>query len=138
MEKYLTEQRKRLFAFLQSQPDKKFTARQIADALQKSGVSQSAVYRNLSKLADEGLVERSIQEGNRQISFQYIAHRECSECIHLECTKCGRIFHMDSAAAQQMINSLLHADEFCIDKKKTVLYGACKSCEQEQEGGNHD
>ena len=138
MEKYLTEQRKRLYAFLQSQPDRKFTARQMADSLQGDGISLSAVYRNIAKLVEEGFAERSIQEGSRDIFYQYVGHRACNECIHLECTKCGRIFHMDSAAAEQMINSLLHADEFSIDKKKTVLHGACKSCRREQEGGKHD
>ena len=128
MEKYLTEQRKALLTFLQAHPDETFSVSKLSKRLQGSDISVSAVYRNIGKLVETGLVERSIRNGSREMQYQFVGHKECSQCIHLTCVKCGRICHMDQSNAQQMVSNLLQTDEFLVDKKKTVLYGICKAC----------
>lgn len=128
MESYYTAQRKQLFSFLVDNPDKQFSVKQIAENLQDSSISLSAIYRNLTALEGAGLINRSIKGGSREIYYQYIHSEACKNCIHLTCTKCGRTFHMNSAAADRMLDSVSKEDSFKINKSKTVLYGICRNC----------
>ncbi len=128
MANYMTEQRKQLFAFLQKNPDKQFSARQIADSLSCSSVSLSAVYRNLTYLQEKGLINRFTKEGNRELFYQYIHSEDCRNCIHMNCIKCGRTFHMNVEIADRMLEDISKADGFQIKKEKSVLYGICKNC----------
>ena len=132
MSKYATEQRKLLMLFLQCNPDKRFSAREIADALSDAEISQSAVYRNLAFLEKEGKVSRSVREGKRESVYQFVAADACRSCLHLSCTKCGTICHMKAAE----IESILPNNGFTLDRQKTVLYGVCHECaEKENERG---
>lgn len=128
MARYLTEQRKELISFLRSHPDRQFSAKQVAESLEESGISLSAVYRNLESLEEAGLVSCFIKEGSREVFYQYMDADACKNCIHLTCTKCGRTFHMDAAAAEQMLDAVSKADGFEVSKTRTVLYGLCKNC----------
>jgi Fur family ferric uptake transcriptional regulator len=126
--RYLTEQRKELISFLQSHPDRQFSAKQVAEAHEQNGISLSAVYRNLESLEEAGLVCCFVKEGSREVFYQYMDADACKNCIHLTCTKCGRTFHMDAAAAEQMLDTVSRADGFEISRSRTVLYGLCKNC----------
>ena len=128
MANYMTAQRKQLFAFLQENPDRQFSARQIADSLSDSSVSLSAVYRNLTYLEEKGLINRFTKEGSRELFYQYIHSEDCRNCIHMNCIKCGRTFHMNTYIADKMLADILKADGFQIKKEKSVLYGICKNC----------
>ncbi|MDR1549669.1 MAG: transcriptional repressor [Hungatella sp.] len=128
MANYMTAQRKQLFAFLQENPDRQFSAKQIADSLSGSSVSLSAVYRNLTYLQEKGLINRFTKEGSREIFYQYIHSEDCRNCIHMNCIKCGRTFHMNAHIADRMLEDILRMDGFQIRKEKSVLYGICKSC----------
>lgn len=128
MANYMTEQRKQLFAFLQENPDKQFSAKQIADSLSDSSVSLSAVYRNLTYLQEKGLINRFTKEGNRELFYQYIHLDDCRNCIHMNCIKCGETFHMNVDIADKMLEDILRTDGFQIKKEKSVIYGICKNC----------
>ncbi len=129
MEKYNTRQRKILLDYLTEHVDETLSAKQIADGLKNDGISLSAVYRNLSSLEDEGLVKRTSKTGSREVFFQYTAAPECRECLHMSCKKCGKIFHMHSKEAEQLVK-LAQKDGFTVDKSETVLYGICGLCRE--------
>ena len=124
MATYATEQRKVLMLFLQCNPDKQFSAKEIADALEEGGISRSAVYRNLSFLEKEGLVSRTVKAGCRESLYQFVGADACRSCLHLTCVKCGSICHMKAAE----VEALLPENGFKLDRKKTVLYGVCREC----------
>lgn len=124
----MTEQRKRLFAFLQQNHDKQFSAKQIASLLTGDALSLSAVYRNLASLEQEGLITRMVHDGSREIFYQYIQAEECRSCIHLTCLKCGKTSHMNGTGAANMVQNVLEADNFHVVIPKTVLYGVCSEC----------
>lgn len=126
---YKTEQRKLLYAFFAAHPDETFSAREIAAALPtQPSISLSAVYRNLGAMADTGLIRRFIQNGSREVFYQYIQGEACQDSIHLTCTQCGKTFHMSKPVADFMQEGLSKADGFQLNKEKTVLYGICKHC----------
>lgn len=128
MAKYLTRQRKRLLAYLSEHTDEQMTAQQIADALTADNISVSAVYRNLSALEEDGLVKRSVRENTREVYYQYIAAKECRECLHLSCRACGKSIHLDEEDTAQLIQNTLKNTGFQIEKTETVLYGICEDC----------
>jgi len=125
---YNTEQRNLLLSFLQNTPDTMFTAGQIAQALAHSKISRSAVYRNLAALEQEGKIKRCSKENSREAYYQYFDTQACRNHIHLSCTECGKIFHMENQVAQLLIQNLEATEGFEITKEKTTLYGVCKDC----------
>ena len=128
MAQYMTKQRRELFAFLTSSPDKHFSAREIADHLHDKEISISAVYRNLSALEEAGYITRVMQDGSREIYYRCLNFPACRNSIHLTCTKCGKTLHMNMEESERMLESVLKNDGFQISKQKTVLYGTCKKC----------
>ena len=130
MPKYMTKQRKTLLDFLERHADEELSAKKIEAELADSGVSISAVYRNLSELEKEGKVRRISKSGSREVFYLYTDAHACRESLHLSCKKCGKTYHMNSQCADMLINNLAQNDEFTIDKSDTVLYGVCKDCKK--------
>lgn len=126
LEKYQTEQRKRLLAFFAAHPDEQFAI----DALERSikGVSRSAIYRNVNQMAEEGVLRRFPQEGSRKFLYQYIGSRACAEHFHLKCSACGSILHMDSEASKMLAEVINQHVDFELDQSKTLLFGCCAAC----------
>lgn len=127
MKKYSTKQREELMAFFEQHPHKQFTAHEIAEQLSE-GISQSAVYRNLSELEKEGTITRNVKEGCRESVYQYTKAKECENAIHLTCVKCGNIKHMDSKLAESMRKATAEKNSFFIGN--AMLYGICGNCEK--------
>lgn len=128
MASYMTEQRRELLAFLESNHDRAFSAKEIAAEMADRGVSQSAVYRNLGWLEKNGKISRSTRDGHREIYYSFVDSDECHGALHLTCEKCGKTVHMDTTITNRMIHDIAGKDGFSIDMKKTVLYGICSGC----------
>lgn len=126
MKEYQTEQRKSLFSFLTRHQDRQFTIEELAQSI--DGISISALYRNVNHLVKEGAIQRFQKEGSRKFSYQYIGDAACAEHIHLKCTHCGRILHMDQKSMEIVIKAVRNNISFDIDTHKTILFGSCKSC----------
>jgi len=126
---YKTAQRRRLMDFLQNNPDKQFSAQQIAANLPAPEISLSAIYRNLSVLESAGLINRFVKEGSREVYYQYTQAERCRNRIHLICTKCGKTLHAEPAMADRLQSEALTSAGFRVDRSKTVLYGLCKDCQ---------
>ena len=129
MSGYKTAQRRRLMDFLQNNPDKQFSAQQIAANLPAPEISLSAIYRNLSVLESAGLISRFAKEGSREVFYQYTQAERCRNRIHLICTKCGKTLHAEPAMADRLQSEALTSAGFRVDRSKTVLYGLCKDCQ---------
>ena len=128
MAPYSTKQRKLLTDYLASHPDSLLSADEITDALEASGISRSAVYRNLAALEADGKIRRASKEGDRRVYFQYLDVEDCKDAIHLFCKKCGKTIHMESSAAEALVKSIEGTQSFTLDKTETVLYGTCGEC----------
>jgi len=115
--------------FLQNNPDKQFSAQQIAANLPAPEISLSAIYRNLSVLESAGLINRFVKEGSREVYYQYTQAERCRNRIHLICTKCGKTLHAEPAMADRLQSEALTSAGFRVDRSKTVLYGLCKDCQ---------
>lgn len=127
MKKYSTKQREELMAYFEQHPHKQFTAHEIAETL-AAEISQSAVYRNLSELEKDGTISRSLKEGCRESLYQYTKAEACKNAIHLACTKCGNIRHLNSKIAENMRKAAKEMDGFFIGN--AFVYGICGNCEK--------
>lgn len=126
MKKYRTAQRERLAGFFCSNPDKQFTIEELQDNL--SGISLSSIYRNINDMVKEGTIKRFQKDNLRSSGYQYIGESACSEHLHLKCSRCGCIIHMDSTSSLQILTELKNKTGFELDKSTTILHGSCSDC----------
>lgn len=125
---YSTEQRNILLSFLSENPDKIFSVKQIESGLAGKGISKSAIYRNLAELESEEKIRRCSKSGSREMFYQFYDCQVCRSHIHLSCSKCGRIFHMEDENAQRLILELEQTEGFEINKGESTLIGICRKC----------
>lgn len=127
---YKTVQRAQLYDFLKKHPHNYFTVKQIAEALSGSGadISISAIYRNLSDLTETGKIKKTVKKNSREAYYRCIDSAGCRGEIHISCSVCGKIFHMNSALSILIQQQLMQQNEFELDKSKTVISGVCKEC----------
>lgn len=125
MKEYQTEQRKRLFDFFAAHHDREFAVEDIAKAV--TGISKSAIYRNINWLVETGSVNRSQRGGTRKFLYQYLGE-DCVSHLHLRCDTCGNLLHMEAKALEQLEKVVSESCNFSLDKRKTVLLGSCGSC----------
>ena len=125
---YNTEQRAALLNFLTENPDKTFSAKEIAASLAGRNISKSSVYRNLAELENEQKIKRVTKAGSKESFYQFFDNSECRNHIHLSCTKCGKIFHLESEQTERLVTEVEAADGFEVSKSETTLYGTCREC----------
>jgi len=128
MEKYITGQRRLLLDFLKRHSDRQFSIDDIAEQLCGAGISKSAVYRNMDKLAAEGSVQKSAVEGSRKFLYRYVEGQDCCEHLHMKCLACGKLYHLDRDTSDVIIKLANSRGYFKVNGKMTVLYGTCTSC----------
>lgn len=127
MKTYHTQQRKDLMDFLQKNSDKAFTIEEIIEMTDSEKLSQSTVYRLMTKLVDDGLVHRTVRGNSRSFVYQYISGEKCEGHLHMKCTDCGKVYHLDSDVSSTIKRDIGNSTGFEIDSH-TVILGKCSSC----------
>ncbi|NLK39980.1 MAG: hypothetical protein GX303_07075, partial [Clostridiales bacterium] len=94
----------------------------------RHNISISSIYRNVNKMVKEGSLAKLSQNNSRKFLYQYIGARACHEHLHLKCQRCGRLFHMDDRSMEGILKTVMKANNFSINREKTVLYGDCQDC----------
>ncbi|MBR6784891.1 MAG: transcriptional repressor [Clostridia bacterium] len=126
MKTYHTHQRTSLLSFLKENSDKAFTIEEIIASLSEP-ISQSTVYRLMQKLVEENLVHRTVKGNSRSFVYQYISDEKCENHLHMKCTDCGKVYHLDSGVTSIIQNNIKSNTSFEIDSH-TVLLGKCGDC----------
>lgn len=128
MNKYNTEQRKKLIQLFEGNPHHTFSAQDIASALHSQDISTSAIYRNLSEMVKEGLLCK-VSEKNRSGSlYQYVDPNHCVGVIHFKCENCSTTYHLDRNISQMIMNIARDDYGFQINGSAAFLYGICEHC----------
>lgn len=130
MEKhYHTKQKGRLLAFLSADPERQLTIEEIASELPEVG--KSTVYRLVRQLVEDGTLRRFVADNSRKFLYQYAGCRDCSGHLHLKCTVCGKLIHLQHGLSHQMEQAIASQYDFSIDGAKTMLFGCCRGCRGE-------
>lgn len=124
MKVYNTHQRKMLVDFLQKNSDKAFTIEEILENMDGEKLSQSTAYRLMTKLVEDSLVHRSVKGNSRSFVYQYISDKTCDGHLHIKCTDCGKVYHLDHSITSIIQKDIEKNTQFEIDSH-TVLLGKC-------------
>ena len=127
MKTYHTHQRASLLNFLKENSERAFTIEEIIENLNNSEIAKSTVYRLMQKLVEESLVHRTVKGNSRSFVYQYISDEKCENHLHMKCTDCGKVYHLDSGVTSIIQNNIKSNTSFEIDSH-TVLLGKCGEC----------
>ena len=108
--KYKTEQKIKLYDFLKSHPHDYFTVKEIVDEIAKTNscMSVSTIYRHLSELINCGKVKKSYRLNDREALYRYIDSDICRNEIHLTCSVCGEVFHLNHEISDLLSETRCH------------------------------
>ena len=130
MANYHTEQKKILLDFLRANSENSYTIEEIIDGIGEGSIGKSTVYRLMNKLVEEKTVLRSAGERGRQFVYRIIACEHCRYHLHLQCTGCGKILHLDEQTSNALLSGVKTARGFCVSEEDTVLLGKCSLCQE--------
>ncbi len=128
---YKTENRKRILEYLQSHADQTVSVQDIYGALQKEQVeiNVSTIYRYLNKLSEDGMVNKYVAKKGEMALFQLVSqNRDCQHHLHLQCSKCGRVIHLECGFMAQISNHILEHHGFQLQCQNSILFGLCQEC----------
>lgn len=133
---YKTVSRTRITEFLKNNADRSVTVNDIECYLseEKLDINTSTVYRCLNKLTSEGIINKYVANKGEMALFQYAgASRDCSGHLHMQCTDCGRVIHLDCGFMDEIKSHVYEEHGFEILCKGSILYGLCKACSERRE-----
>ena len=132
---YNTKARQEISDFLKQNGTTAVSAADICQHLQSIGnsVNPTTVYRYLDRLCAEKTIIKYIAEKGEKAVYQYSGQKkQCSEHLHLKCTQCGRILHLDCGFMQEFQAHLREHHDFELQCEGSVLYGLCSDCRKKQ------
>ena len=127
MKIYHTEKRDAIADFLRSHASEAFSLEELCRILCPDGKGKSTVYRLVSRFVDEGTVRKIADIRTRHNSYQWIGEG-CSHHLHLKCTVCGQVIHLDHETSHKFEDTLRASLSFLLDEEQTLLFGTCKGC----------
>ncbi len=133
MAQYQTEQRKRLLAYMKLHSEEAYTIEEWCERLKAEPGSlpapgKSTIYRMIPKLVEEGLVKRFVKENSRTFLYQMMCGEHCDSHLHMKCSVCGKLYHMDDRESEAFLVQVMKKHHFQIDEGRTVLLGQCEGC----------
>ena len=134
MAEYLTEQKKTLAAFLARRIDTAYSIEELIEELRLEygdrAPGKSTVYRLITKLVDEGSVKRFVKGNSRTFLYQAIDCSGAHAHLHLRCTDCGKLIHLDHSVSDKLVDQVALFSDFSVSEAETVLLGKCKGCKE--------
>ena len=125
---YQTKQGKALLEYFRSQGSRHVSVQEIAAGLpEKIGVA--TIYRQLDKLAGQGLVQKYVNDGG-PACYQYVGEdaKSCMQHFHLKCSSCGALIHLECEEMGRLSEHILREHGFRTDPTRSALYGTCAEC----------
>ena len=129
MKIYNTEKRTALIEFMKRNCQRPMTVGEICRAMLSDGGSgKSTVYRLISRLVEEGELRRISPSGSGTYAYQYNIEGSCRSHMHLRCTVCGELIHLEEKTSRRIEDLLLKEKSFKVDEMQTTLFGVCAKC----------
>ncbi len=134
MAEYKTRQKEILLSYLSETSESPQSVDDIVRALQAKGESlgKSTVYRLVKKLCDEGELKCFAED--KRFLYQLVNGEACHHHLHLKCTTCGRLLHMDHEQSERLIENIYGENGFAVSEEDTTLFGCCGDCAKKKRG----
>ncbi len=123
---YNTKRREQIIAYFKERSDTALSLDEVCCALTGGGEGKSSVYRIVAKLVEDGVLKKISSPSTRHCKYQYLGEH-CSHHLHLKCTGCGRLIHLDTRLSNELVSTVLSLGNFSLDAN-SLLMGRCKSC----------
>ena len=130
---YNTKSRQYILDFLKQNSDTTVSVSDILEYLCNMGVSVNftTVYRYLNTLTREREVIKLTDESGQRSVYQFIGHKTgCEEHIHIQCTECGKLEHVDCEFMEHIKAHFYKDHGFTIKCDGSIIYGICADCEK--------
>ncbi len=126
---YFTKGRIKILEYLKENNDRMFTVCHISDYLKETGSAKntSTIYRYLDELVQNGLIVKQIDPNAGKAVFRYVPEK-CHDHLHMKCSNCGRIIHLDCGFMNEIERHLQEKHGFKLESKSSVLNGVCDKC----------
>lgn len=134
---YRTKSRERILLFFKNHKEQMVSAAEIHDYLQEKDnkVNLATIYRNLDKMTEDGVLIKYKDSQEDKAVYQYVGdHDKCHEHLHLQCVKCGKVMHLECGFMNEIMEHLLLQHQFTLQCTKSILYGICESCRDDNAG----
>lgn len=136
MAHYQTEQKRILLAYMKAHSDQAFTVEELCERMKeeldlKAIPGKSTVYRVMPELVEEGQVKRFVKGNSRKFLYQMMCGDHCSRHLHMKCSVCGKLYHMEDEESEALLLRVMQKHHFQVDEGRTILFGQCESCGQE-------
>ena len=132
MKEYRTEQKRAIIELLEENRERSYTAEEIVNELRElsgeKAPGKSTVYRLLPRLAESGKIIKENAPEGRGHTYRAACEGECKGHIHMKCTRCGGLFHLDGRMSHELLSLTKKREGFTIDPRETVLFGVCQRC----------
>ncbi len=93
----------------------------------------TTIYRYLDKLCAEHRVMKYVADKGEKAVYQFIEEgKGCEQHLHLKCTTCGRIMHMNCGFMEEIHTHLMQSHGFALHCGGSMLYGTCSECSEKQ------
>lgn len=132
---YNTKTRQAILAYLMKQSDTTVSVADIETHLKEDGitVNTTTIYRYLDKLCNEHVVMKYPDLKSDKAIFQFAGeHQHCTNHLHLKCTNCGKIIHLDCDFMEQLKEHLYLDHGFLLQCNGDMLHGICQDCENKK------
>ena len=132
---YKTKSKTQILEYIRDQKDNHFSAQQVYDYLsgEKTRINLATVYRNLDKLAEDGVLLRYKSMGNSSVMYQYaMEEKDCHNHLHMQCRKCGRIIHLECGFMKEIAEHLERDHGFTVECEGSVILGLCRECAKKE------
>ena len=119
-------------SFIKQNKDKRFNAIDLANYLKEKGMrpNKTTLYRNLEKLTSCGELIKYRSANEDMAFYQYAGHEgSCFGHLHLQCTGCGKIFHLDDEPVRAFYKHINSDYKFILSFAESVIYGKCSNCQ---------
>lgn len=129
---YATEKRAKMLEYLKEHSDRDVCVKEIEEYLSQNNitVNVTTIYRYIDKLVQEEIVLKHTSENGNTCTYQYIdPNHSCHNHLHMKCSSCGRIYHMDCEFMDEFQRHIYEHHHFALECRTSMLYGLCEHCQ---------
>ncbi len=121
-----------MMRFLEKNSSRAMTVSEIVNEMRSDpecpkAPSESTAYRIIKELVAEGLVKRTVNGIGREFVYQLTGGKACADHLHMKCSVCGELLHMQHESSEKLAECLLEDEGFTLDTSM-VLTGVCGKC----------
>ncbi len=128
---YKTKSKDYILEYIKKNKQRRFSVADIQEYLLSKdiNINLTTIYRNIDKLLENDTLLKF--KNNKEDFCVYQYHEpgaNCNNHLHIQCNKCGKIFHLDDDFMIKLKKYLNTDCGFYIDCENSILQGLCENC----------